>query len=180
MDFLPDPVWFYTIAGLLSLGAIGAFLLLHSLQLTFGIAALAAVLCFCGAIGGEYETRGGDKQLKKDAATLEQVKAERDAARKQSADALADVQACVSTTNAQSAQVKAWQAEAARRQADAAKARTDSAAASQAAKTAIARYQEIAARPPVKDQTCEQKLEATDKLLRDAARARAAAKVVPK
>lgn len=136
----------------------------------------AAYVAFDHYIVGPAEVRGAANQLAKDQPVLEAVKTERDAAKKQAADAMTDVQACVAASATQSNQVKAWQAEAAKRAADAAKARAESAAASQAAKTAIARYQEIAARPPVKDQTCEQKLEATDKLLRDAARARAAAK----
>lgn len=115
-------------------------------------------------------------QVVADTVVLEQVKTERDAAQKQAADAMTDVQACVSTSNVQSAKVKQWQDEASRLAGIAAKAKAAGAAEHQVAQTAIQRYQAIASAPPVKDQTCQQKLDATDKLLRDAARARAAAK----
>lgn len=124
-----------------------------------------------------YVTPAKEAQRAADQIEYAKVNAQLVAAQKQSADALADGAACVATANTQSVQVKAWQAEAAKRASDAAKARADGAAASAAAKTAIARYQTIVSQPPVKDQTCQQKLDATDKLLRDAARARAAAKV---
>ena len=91
----------------------------------------------------------------------------------QASAARADTAACVQTSSAQSEQVQRWQDEAAKRLADAARARAESAAANQAARTAIARYEHIVALPPAKDQTCEQQLEATDRLLREAATERA-------
>lgn len=99
-----------------------------------------------------------------------------DDAEAQVKNAQSDTAACVQTSNAQSAKVKQWQDEATRLAGIAAKAKAAGAAEHQVAQTAVARYQQIAAAPPVKDQTCQQKLDATDKLLRDAARARAAAK----
>lgn len=106
-----------------------------------------------------------------------------DAANKRADDAEArvknaqsDTAACVASLGTQTGLVQKWQATAAANLAAAAKAKADSAASHNAALTAIQRYQQIAAAPPVKDQTCQQKLDATDKLLRDAARARAAAK----
>jgi len=102
------------------------------------------------------------------------------AAQKQGQDALADVASCVANSKTQTDLVDLWQHRAQENYAAAQKAKAESAAKSVESKTAIARYQEIAARPPVKDQTCQQKLDATDKLLRDAARARAAAKALPK
>jgi hypothetical protein len=138
--------------------------------LAFG--AITAWDGFKDSIGNPY----AEAQMTKDAGVLEQVKTERDAAQKQSADALSDVQSCVAASKTQTAQVETWQAEAKRRQADAAKAKAEGVAAHQAAQTAISRYQEIAARPPIKDETCEAQLGKVDKLLRDAAKARAAAK----
>lgn len=144
--------------------------------LIYAAVATAAYVAFDHYILGPAEVRGAANQLAKDQPVLDGVKAERDAARRQSTDALADVQACTAASATQSAQVKLWKDEATKRQAEAAKARSEAVAASAVSKTNIARYQEIAARPPVKDQTCQQKLDATDKLLRDAARARAATK----
>ena len=142
----------------------------------YGAIAAAAMFAFHEFEQEHYVKPAMEEQRLKDQKVVDDLNVQLAAAKKQGADALADVQSCVAASATQSAQVKAWQAEATKRAADAAKARADSAVASQAAKTAIARYQEIAARPPVRDQTCEQKLEATDKLLRDAARARAATK----
>jgi flagellar basal body-associated protein FliL len=91
-------------------------------------------------------------------------------------NAQSDTAACVSAVKTQSDLVDLWQGRAKENFAAAAKARAEGAAAHVVAQTAVQRYQQIAAAPPVKDQTCQQKLDATDKLLRDAARARAAAK----
>jgi hypothetical protein len=142
--------------------------------------AAGAALAFHEFEQTHYVKPAMEDQRAKDQVEYAKVNAQLTAAQKQSTDALADVASCTAASATQSAQVKAWQAEATRRAADAAKARQEGAAASAAAKTAVARYQQIASAPPVKDQTCQQKLDATDKLLRDAARLRAAAKVAPK
>lgn len=124
------------------------------------------------------ERRGAANQLAADQKVVADLTAQLTAAKKQGTDALADLDSCKTKTQTQSDQVNRWKAEADRRAAETAKAKAAGAVASRAAQTAIASYQEIAARPPVKDQTCEQKLQATDKLLRDAARARV--KAAPK
>lgn len=93
-------------------------------------------------------------------------------AERRASNAQADTAACVKTTQEQTDAVKRWKAEADRRGTEVARAKAASAAAARGTAEAVARLQEIAKRPPVKDQTCEQKLQATDKLLRDAARAR--------
>lgn len=129
---------------------------------------------------GPAEIRGAADQRAQDEPILEQVKAQRDAALKQAADALTDVASCTSAVKTQSDLVSLWQSRARENFTAAAKARAEGQAAHVVAQTAVQRYQQIAAAPPVKDQTCQQKLDATDKLLRDAARARAAAKPVPK
>ncbi|MGH7605393.1 MAG: hypothetical protein ACRENK_15535 [Gemmatimonadaceae bacterium] len=144
-----------------------------------------AVLAFgllAGAIGAWHSVQHSiaapfvAAQIKQDQAAVDSLTAQLVAAKKQGADALADVASCEATAKTQSDLVDLWQGTAAANLKRARAAEAAGQASHQVAQTAIARYQEIASRPPVKDETCEQKLAKTDKLLRDAARALAAAK----
>jgi hypothetical protein len=144
--------------------------------LIYAAVAGAAYVAFDHYILGPAEERGAANQLAKDQPVLEGVKTERDAAKKQATDALADVESCKSNVKTQNDLVDLWQSRAKENAAAAAKARAAGQAEHATSQSEIQRLQQIAAAPPVKDQTCQQKLDATDKLLRDAARARASAK----
>jgi hypothetical protein len=134
--------------------------------------AAAAYIAFDHYILGPAERRGAANQLAADQKVVNKLTTERDDARTQSTDALADVDACKASLVAQGNAVEQWKRAAKANSDAAAKARADGEASHQAATAAIKRYQEIASAPPAKDQTCQQKLDAVDKLLRDAAKAR--------
>lgn len=116
------------------------------------------------------------EQIAHDQQVVDAANKRADAAEARATGAESDTKACVGNAKTQSDLVARWQAEAARRLAESAKAKAEGAAARQISQTAIQRYQEIAARPPIKDETCQAQLAKVDKLLRDAATARAAAK----
>jgi flagellar basal body-associated protein FliL len=138
--------------------------------------AAGAALAFHEFEQVHYVKPAMESQRAKDEVAYEAQGEQLTAARKQSTDALADVASCTAASKKQSDLVDLWQLRAKQNFDAAQKARAEGQAAHAVAQTAVQRYQQIAAAPPVKDQTCQQKLDATDKLLRDAARLRAAAK----
>lgn len=111
-------------------------------------------------------------QIAADQKVVDEANRIRARAEKQAAESQADIDSCTATLDTQSVEVDRWKATAAQRLKETQKARADALLADAAKKQSIAQLQEIARRPPVKDETCQQKLDKVDKLLRDAARAR--------
>lgn len=142
--------------------------------IAIGVALAALYWAFEHYVIDPAEARGAANQLVADQKVVAKLQTKLDEATKQATDALADVQSCTAKVGTQTALVDNWK-KAAKINADlAAKAKADGAASHKVAATVIERYQTIVNAPPVKDQSCQQKLDAVDKLLRDAARAKVA------
>ena len=145
-----------------------------------------AVIAAGVAFGG-YEAWSGFKskiaapyvqaQIASDQKAVDKANAAQKDAENRAQNAQTDTAACTVSLTKQTGAVAAWQAAAAKNQADAQKAKAQALIATAAEATTKASYLAILRAPPKKDETCQQKLDSVDKLLRDAARARQA---VPK
>lgn len=129
---------------------------------------------------GQYIEEGKALQIAADTPILEAAKANAAESDKRAENAQADTKSCQASAATQSKGIAEWQAKTAAAQARVRALETAGARTSQDRQTEVARLQEIARSKDAKVQTCEEKLGATDKLLRDAAKARAATKAAPK
>ena len=116
-------------------------------------------------------------QIASDQKAVDAANAKQKIAENAAQDAQTDTAACATKVATQNVTIAAWQAAAAKNQAAEQKAQAAALIATAAEATTKASYLAILRAPPKKDETCQQKLDSVDKLLRDAARARQA---VPK
>lgn len=129
---------------------------------------------------GQYVAQGKQQQIAHDQPIIDAANANAAEDKKRAENAQADTKSCQEAAATQSKGVNEWHAKAVAAQARVKALESAGAKQSQDRQAEVQRLQLIATAKDVKAQTCEEKLGATDKLLRDAAKARTATKAVPK